>query len=120
MTDVAAALRDAEEIDLVTRGRRTGKDHDVRLWSAYEDGVLWLRSDSDSDWYRNLLADPHCRVRVAGLEIAGVREDAPGGADTLRRLVELWRTKYGREWVGDWYVERGRIPVLVRVMLPRE
>ena len=117
--DAAATLRTAEEIELITRGRRTGRDHRVRLWSAYEDGVLWLRSDRDTDWYRNLLAEPRCRIRVGELEVGGVREDASDGADALRRLVELWRAKYGREWVGDWYVERGRIPVLVRVTFPR-
>jgi hypothetical protein len=36
-------------------------------------------------------------------------------AAALRRLVELWRAKYGAEWVADWYVERGRVPVLLRV-----
>ena len=118
MSDIAGALRDAEEIELVTRGRKTGRPHSVRVWSAYEDGVLWLRSDPDADWYRNLLADPRCRVRVAGVELAGLREDDVAGEDALRTLVELWRAKYGPEWVGDWYIERGRVPVRVRVTLP--
>ena len=117
--DTEALLRDAEEIELVTRGRRTGREHVVRLWSAYADGVLWLRSDRDADWYRNLVADPRCRIRVGDIEIDGVREESGDADASLRALVELWRAKYGREWVGDWYVERGRIPVRIRVTLPR-
>jgi len=101
----------------VTRGRRSGRPHTVTLWSAYDDGVLWLRGDADADWYRNLSADPNCRIRVDGMEVAGFREEVVDEAAALRRLVELWRAKYGAEWVGDWYVERGRIPVRVRVML---
>ena len=121
--DDEAALRSAEEIELVTTGRRSGRPHVVTLWSAYEDGVLWLRADGAADWYRNLLADPRCRVRFASREIEGTYEPIAGKdgliADDqqgLRHLIELWRRKYGNEWVGDWYVERGRTPVRVRIV----
>ena len=120
--DDVAALRSAEEIELVTTGRRSGRPHVVTLWSAYEDGALWLRADGAADWYRNLLADPRCRVRFASREVEGTYEPIAGKdgliADDqqgLRHLIELWREKYGNEWVGDWYVERGRNPVRVRI-----
>jgi hypothetical protein len=87
----------------------------VRLWSAYDDGLLWLRSDAETDWYRNLRADPHCRIRIAGYELEGIHVPSVDTAADLHRLVVLWRVKYGNEWVSDWYVERGRIPVRVRV-----
>lgn len=118
MTDALAALRDAEEIELVTRGRRTGKDHAVTLWSAYADGLLWLRGDPDADWYRNLMAHAECRIRVGKTELRGTRLENDDEAADLRRLVDLWRSKYGPEWVSDWYVEHGRIPVRVRVEAP--
>jgi len=127
--EAEAALRTAEEIELVTTGRRTGRPHAVTLWSAYEDGTLWLRTDSDSDWYRNLLADPRCRVQFDGREVEGIFAPIAGTATLsagqepiaddrrgLRHLIDIWRNKYGREWVGDWYVERGRIPVRIRIV----
>ena len=113
--DDEAALRWAEEIELVTTGRRSGRPHVVTLWSAYEDGALWLRTDSSADWYLNLLADAHCRVRFAGREVEGGYEAVADHQQGLRHLIDLWRKKYGNEWVGDWYVERGRIPVRVRI-----
>jgi hypothetical protein len=119
VADAIATLRDAEEIELTTRGRRTGGRHTVRLWSAYDDGVLWLRSDADTDWYRNLRVDPHCHIRVDGLELDGLHERSDDETADLHRLVALWRAKYGNEWVSDWYVERGRIPVRIRVTPPR-
>ena len=119
MADAIAALRDAEEIELITRGRRSGRPHTVRLWSAYDDGILWLRSDADTDWYRNIRAYPQCRMRVGGVEFDGVYERTSDEMSDLHRLVALWREKYGNEWVGDWYVERGRIPVRIRVTSPR-
>jgi deazaflavin-dependent oxidoreductase (nitroreductase family) len=114
--DDEAALRAAEEIDLVTTGRRTGQPHAVTLWSAYEDGALWLRTDADADWYRNLLADPRCRVRFDGRELDARYEPIADHRQGLRHLIGLWRKKYGNEWVGDWYVERGRIPVRARIV----
>jgi hypothetical protein len=115
------ALRTAEEIEVVTTGRRTGRSHAVRVWLAYEDGGLWLRADRDADWYRNLLAEPRCLVRVAGMEVAAVHEPIAGheliaqSDSVLRHVIGLWRSKYGNEWVGDWYVERGRVPVRLRI-----
>jgi hypothetical protein len=115
VADAIAALRDSEEIELVTRGRRTGRSHTVRLWSAYDDGILWLRSDAGTDWYGNLRADPQCHIRVGSVEFKGRYEQSADATADLHRLVALWRGKYGNEWVGDWYVERGRIAVRVRV-----
>ena len=109
-----AALGEAEEIELITTGRRSGTPHAVTVWFAYDDGSLWLRTDRDADWYRNLERDPRARVRVAGREFEVVRAAVADEEAALRRLVDLWRDKYGQEWVGDWYVERGRVPVRLR------
>ena len=39
------ALRDADELLLVTRGRRSGREHAVTLRFAYADGSVWLRTE---------------------------------------------------------------------------
>ena len=108
-------LRDAEEIVLITRGRKTGRPQEATVWSAYENGGIWLRTDRTSDWYRNLLRDPRCRIRVGRTEVGAVREPIDDEAAALRHVVDLFRAKYGAEWVGDWYVERGRTPVRLRL-----
>ena len=107
------ALAEADELELVTTGRVSGDPHTVRLRFAYDDGVIWLRtgerpsapeasgirrrteSDRTSDWLQNLEHDPRARVRIASAEVAA---------------------KYGAEWVGDWYLDAGRIPVKLRVL----
>jgi deazaflavin-dependent oxidoreductase (nitroreductase family) len=108
------ALNEAEEIVVVTRGRKSGRPHETTVWCAHEDGVVWLRTDHDSDWYRNLRRDPRCRIRVGTLEVAAFSEPITDEAAALRHVVELFRAKYGTEWVSDWYVERGRAPVRLR------
>ena len=111
-------LRTAEELTLETRGRRTHRPHRVTVWFAYEPPDLWLRTDGVTDWLRNLEADPSCRIDVgghtAGARLVAVHDDP----DALRRLVERRRAKYGPEWVEDWYFERGRAVVQLRLSQP--
>ncbi len=135
--DVATerALALADELELVTTGRVSGQAHRVRLRFAYDDGVVWLRtgerpsapdasgirrrreSDRTSDWLRNLEHDPQARVRIADAELGARYEPSTDAGADLRRAVELLRQKYGAEWVGDWYLDSGRIPVRLRLLV---
>lgn len=101
---------------MVTRGRRSGREHRVQVWFAVDGEDIWLRTDRDADWYRNLRREARCEIE-AGAEraVAQLTPVTDEGA-ALRRIVELWRAKYGAEWVGDWYVERGRVPVRLRIV----
>lgn len=113
---LADALRAEEELELRTRGRRTGRIHSVRVWFAHDDGLLWLRADERApDWLRNLRKHPDCVVRIGDHELGARYEPVSDHDAALRKLVALWRAKYGPEWVQDWYVERGREPVLLRI-----
>ena len=127
------ALADADELELVTTGRVSRQPHTVRLRFAFDDGVIWLRtgerpsapdasgihrrtgSDRTSDWLRNLEHDPDARIRIGAAELAARYEPSGDQAADLRQAVELLRRKYGAEWVGDWYIDAGRIPVKLRV-----
>ena len=127
------ALADANELELITAGRVSGEPHRVRLRFAYDDGVVWLRtgerpsaadatgvrrrtkSERETDWLRNLEHDPHARVRIGDAELPALYEPSIDPAADLRRVVELLRLKYGSDWVGDWYLEMGRIPVKLRL-----
>jgi hypothetical protein len=106
----------AEELELRTQGRRTGHTHAVLVWFAHEDGVLWLRTDETMpDWLLNLRAHPRAIARIADREVAVRYEPVDDRDGALRHLVSLWRAKYGPEWVQDWYVEKGREPVKLRI-----
>jgi len=113
--ELEAALREAEEIVVVTRGRKTGRPHETTTWFAFEDGGVWLRTEHATDWYRNLRTDPNARIRVGARELSVVNEPIADETAALRHVVELFRAKYGAEWVSDWYVERGRAPVRLRL-----
>ena len=127
------ALAEADELELVTTGRVSRQPHTVRLRFAHDDGVVWVRTgerpsapdasgvrrraeaDRTSDWLRNLENDPNARIRIGDAELAARYEPSADPAVDLRRAVELLRKKYGAEWVGDWYLDAGRIPVKLRL-----
>lgn len=127
------ALRDADELELITTGRVSGRPHAVRLAFAYADGSVWLRTEErppapdaagvhrrtarerDPDWLRNLTVHPEATIHV-GEATFGARYEAPADPEAeLRRVVDLMRAKYGADWVEDWYIDRGRVPVRLRL-----
>ena len=83
---------------------------------AYEAPDVWLRGDPGADWLRNLEGHHSCLFIVGAHAIAATREQVADEGAALRHVVELWRSKYGAEWVADWYVERGRVPVRLRLV----
>lgn len=115
MSALDDALASAQELELTTIGRVTGRPHRVHVWFARDGEDLWLRTDRSADWYRNLERSGRCEIAVGDARAEAERVPIADEAAALRRLVELWRAKYGAEWVADWYVERGRVPVLLRV-----
>ena len=118
MDGIDAALRAAEELTLETRGRRTGRPHRVTVWFAYDPPVVWLRTDRERDWFLNLESDSHCRIHVGGMSADAMRTAVYDDPASLRRAVELWRAKYGVEWVAGWYFEHGRAVVQLRLTSP--
>jgi len=129
---IARALQEADELELITTGRVTGRPHAVRVQFAYRDGIVWLRtggrpSSADatgvrrgpsrrtSDWLRNLEHEPAARVRIGANDVRVRYVPSADPAADLRRAVDLLRAKYGSEWVGDWYLDTGRIPVRLRL-----
>ena len=58
---------------LVTKGRKTGKEHAVWLRAvSYENMVYFSRRNEDSDWLKNALADHMVRVEYDDKSYSGV------------------------------------------------
>ena len=91
----------------------------MSLWFAHENDTLWLRADEREgrgpDWYLNLRHEPRCQVEVDGHRLDGRLVPTADRDAALRRLVTLWREKYGALWVSDWYIDTGRLPVRIAV-----
>jgi deazaflavin-dependent oxidoreductase (nitroreductase family) len=79
-----------------TRGRVSGRPaRAVVGFVERPDGSLVVAAGSlEADWGRNLLADPACRVTIAGVTTAAVAHELDGAAyaTAVRDLI----LKYGR------------------------
>lgn len=89
-----------ECIDLVTRGRRSGRDHRVEIWFGLVDDHLCLLSGNGAgaDWFRNASHDENVRVIVDDQEFEGRAEVVVDPRE--RQLIGVvMREKY--PWEGD-------------------
>jgi deazaflavin-dependent oxidoreductase (nitroreductase family) len=94
-------LLDAVDDDfcyLTTRGRRTGRAHEIEIWFALDRRTIYLLSGGGeaSDWVRNLRADSTVAVRLRDTTFDG---DA-------RLVDEDEESQRGRTLVFDKYQPR--------------
>jgi hypothetical protein len=69
--DLYQKLDRAYEIRLSVKGRKSGNDIPRPVWFVHEGSTLFLLpvQGSDTNWYKNLLADPTLKISVNGAEI---------------------------------------------------
>ncbi len=109
------ALKSADELELVVKGRISGKDTSRPVWFVLIDHNLLLLpvTGSMSQWFKNTVKNPQVMVRVAGETCSGKSEpirDKAGVSD----VVELFKKKYGAGDVKKYY---SRLDAASRVML---
>ncbi|MFN8381124.1 MAG: nitroreductase family deazaflavin-dependent oxidoreductase [Anaerolineales bacterium] len=51
---------------LTTKGRKTGKPHEIEIWFGVAENTIYLLSGGgdESDWVKNLRATPEATVRI--------------------------------------------------------
>lgn len=85
---------------LETTGRRSGQPRHTPVGNGLADDTFWLIAahGSQSDYVRNLLADPRVRVKVAGQWRAGTAVPLPDDdvVARSRTLPYKWDAAIGR------------------------
>lgn len=62
----------AFKAQLITKGRKTGKEHKVWLLAVmYEDKIYFSRHMPDGDWFKNALENSDVRVKFDGFSFSG-------------------------------------------------
>jgi deazaflavin-dependent oxidoreductase (nitroreductase family) len=81
---------------LTTRGRRTGRPHEIEIWFAVHRGRTYVLAGGGrrADWVRNLLADPRVGLRIGDRRWearAGLVEDLEEEARVRRVLAAKYQ-----------------------------
>src|SRR5712692_982704 len=99
-------LEETPYLNLTTKGRKTGLNHNVELWFAYENGRLLFLAHEDSHWWKNIEKNPRVEVEVSEILFQGKGSLVQ---QKLEYVLTLFRQKYGASQVERWYGEnRGR------------
>jgi hypothetical protein len=119
--DLAARLgahRDDSFCYLTTRGRVTGRPHEIEIWFALDGTTLYLLAGGRdrSDWARNLLVDAGVTLRLGSSRYSGAARVVAADTEEDERARTLVYDKYACSYGGDLVRWRARaLPVAVDV-----
>jgi deazaflavin-dependent oxidoreductase (nitroreductase family) len=98
MDELAAAVED-DFCYFTTRGRVSGRPHEIEIWFALDGSTLYLLSGGGdrSDWVRNLRAAPDVTVRVRDTTYSATARVVDEGAESERGrglVFEKYQPRY--------------------------
>jgi deazaflavin-dependent oxidoreductase (nitroreductase family) len=104
LTGFEAALDHANEIELTTTGRVTGKPISCPVWFVKRGGKLYLvpGDGTDSQWYKNLLKTPAVRLAARGAQYSAMATPITD-AGMFAQILDYFRAKYGAQYVSSLY-----------------
>ncbi|HMK28432.1 MAG TPA: nitroreductase/quinone reductase family protein [Terriglobales bacterium] len=92
------------QITLSVIGRKSGREISNPVWFIWEGKTLYLLpvQGSDTQWYKNVLANP--TTRIAARDAEGEFHAVPiTDAKTVKSVTEKFRRKYGAGDVKKYY-----------------
>jgi deazaflavin-dependent oxidoreductase (nitroreductase family) len=104
-----------------TTGRRSGRPHRTPVLNGLDGDTFWLFAEHgrDTDYVKNLLADPHVRVRAGGRGRNGGAAVVPG-EDALARRRAIERRHGVMGWLdGLAFRAAATDPLPIRIDLDR-
>lgn len=113
--DLHERLNRAYEITLSVKGRKSGKDIPRPVWFVHEGNTLYLLpvQGSDTNWYKNMLADPTLKISVNDKKMA-VKSKVVTERNRVDDIVKKFKSKYGEGDVKKYYP---KVDVAVKVPL---
>lgn len=102
------SLNKEKFVYLTTKGRNSGKDHEVELWFALSNGLIYLSHEGTyTDWIRNLLKEGNVRMKIGSRIFSGTaRLTTAGSAGRDAGMRALYEKYYGpasKEVLNDWF-----------------
>lgn len=104
--DFDQRLKKAGEITLSVKGRKSGRDISRPVWFVREGNELYLLpvQGSDTNWYKNFLADPMLKISVNGdKEEISVKGQPVTNSSKVADVIRKFKSKYGEGDVKKYY-----------------
>ena len=91
---------------LTTRGRVTGKPHEIEIWFVVHEGFIYIMSGNmkKSDWVKNLLKEPHVSLRISAetfTAVASLLNDKAIEDIVRMKMATKYNEKEGSE-LSEW------------------
>jgi deazaflavin-dependent oxidoreductase (nitroreductase family) len=106
LEDFTEALKDADEIELTVTGRKSGRKLPRPVWFVQDRRRLYLLpiSGSDSQWFKNILANPKVRLAIDGAELEATAKPITD-PNKVSDVIDRFRDKYGKSDVKRYYTK---------------
>jgi deazaflavin-dependent oxidoreductase (nitroreductase family) len=93
---------------LTTRGRKSGRDHEVELWFAISEGRVYLSHEGKhTDWMKNLIKDGNVKMKIGSEIFNGIARITEGDShERTKGMRALYSKYYGpasKETLDDWF-----------------
>jgi deazaflavin-dependent oxidoreductase (nitroreductase family) len=118
LTHLLLSLSGEDYCYLTTKGRISGRAHEIEIWFGVHGDALYLLAGSgeESDWVKNLLKEPAVTVRISEHIFTGVARIVRVAEEDTRARYML-AEKY-QEWkegktLSDW--ARTALPVAIDI-----
>jgi len=94
----------AKEVEITVTGRKSRRSISTPVWFLREGQKLYLVpvSGTDSNWYKNVLAEPTMQISSGGRKVT-VKATAISDPHRVAEVVEKLRSKYGAGEVKKYY-----------------
>jgi deazaflavin-dependent oxidoreductase (nitroreductase family) len=104
--NILSSFEKEEYCYLTTRGRVTGKPHEIEIWFVVHEGAVYLMSGggTNSDWVKNLLKEPKVSIRIAGQTFTALASvDATDEALHIRnKMADKYKEREADGSLSEW------------------
>ena len=104
VTAALERIKDDSTIELVTTGRKSGKQHARPIWFVVDHGRVLVQAGKDgkTDWYLNIQKNPEAVVRAGKVQLR-VRGTPIADAKRVAEIHRLFLAKYTTARVLSWF-----------------
>lgn len=116
ISSILASLANEDYCYLTTKGRVSGRPHEIEIWFGVRNNSVYLLSGGGdkSDWVQNLLKDPSVTVRIAKHVFTGtarIVKDEKEEVTARYLLAEKYQEWEEGKTLSEW--ARTAIPIAI-------